>query len=43
MYLCKSADVFMEEQCGRLTALGAADVVGLVLNKPSSSESEPSE
>ena len=33
----------MEEQCGRLTALGAAEVVGLMLNKPSSSSSEPSE
>ena len=33
----------MEEQCQRLTVLGAAEVVGLVLNKPSSSSSEPSE
>ena len=35
--------VFMEEQCRGLTALGAAEVVDLVLNKPSSSSSEPSE
>ena len=32
-----------EDQCGRLSALGAAEVVGLVLNKPSSSEFVQSE
>ena len=33
----------VEEQCGRLTALGVAEMVGLMLNKPSLSSSEPSE